>query len=334
MNLPTGSAETAFPEDDRASHQAAKLPDQMTGGAFGTLLEPVLRKACRECLSEVTWFRTDWQRGGALTGYANWTEADQTRPVFVKLPVPPCEQHWLLVLQDAEDVVPSLYAYGDSLGGYDLAWIVLERLEHGPLGSAWGGAAFDLLVEAAGRFYKAAHSHPCHGQLLAENWAERWQQSWEAVRNGAMVDDYRWKRALKKAHRKLTQWVRVWEQRPTDYWCHGDLHLGNAMTRQAPPAGPALLLDFAKTRVGHWVQDAVYFEHLYWSRRNQLGGRKLCSAVAHERKRHSLPVDRDWPRYATIRRAMLALSTPAMLRFAGDRAHVAAALEVLEREVG
>jgi hypothetical protein len=30
---------------------------------------------------------------------------------------------------------------------------------------------------------------------------------------------------------------------------------------------------------------------------------------------------------------LLAMSTPAMLRFDGDRAHVAAALEVLERTV-
>ena len=106
------------------------------------------------------------------------------------------------------------------------------------------------------------------------------------------------------------------------------------MTRTEPPGGPALLFDFAHTRVGHWVEDGVYFEHLYWARRDKLDGRKLCKALAQERKRRGLPVDQDWSRYAEIKRALLAMSTPAVLDLDGDRAHVAAALEVLEREVG
>ena len=49
-----------------------------------------------------------------------------------------------------------LYAHGEALGGYDMAWVVMERLPHGPLGAAWNGQQFDLLIEAAGRFYQAA----------------------------------------------------------------------------------------------------------------------------------------------------------------------------------
>ena len=70
-----------------------------------------------------------------------------------------------------------------------------------------------------------------------------------------------------------------------------------------------VLIDFARARPGHWVEDAVYFEHLFWSRRAALGGRKPCSLVARRRKQTGLPVDENWPQLASIRRAMLALTT-------------------------
>ncbi|MCX5659956.1 MAG: hypothetical protein NTW19_09575 [Planctomycetota bacterium] len=54
---------------------------------LGALLEPALRQTCGGRLSEVNWFRTDWQRGGALTGYATYRDDDgQPQPVVVKLP--------------------------------------------------------------------------------------------------------------------------------------------------------------------------------------------------------------------------------------------------------
>ena len=43
-------------------------------------LAPVLAKACEGRLSEVTWFRTDWQRGGAVVVTAkDVTEEDRRR---------------------------------------------------------------------------------------------------------------------------------------------------------------------------------------------------------------------------------------------------------------
>jgi len=94
-----------------------------------------------------------------------------------------------------------------------------------------------------------------------------------------------------------------------------------------------VLIDFAEVHAGNWIEDATYFEHLFWARRQKLGGRKLCSQIAHERKKRGLPVDPDWPRLASIRRALLAMSTPALLQYDGDPHHVHAALEVLETEV-
>lgn len=333
--------ETTEASDENAPpgrSQPAAMPgaDTSADSPFGASLEPVLRRACGGRLSSVSWFRTDWQRGGALTGYASYLDEDHSaQPAVVKLPVPPGERQWLERLQASDGLVPKLYAHGDALNGYDMAWIVMERLPHGPLGSAWGGKEFDLLVEAAGRFYVAAGEIPLSGDLPQRDWEKIFHEAREnIIKEHDVAHEQRWKTALKKTHRKLKEWIRIWNDRPTDHWCHGDLHLANAMTRCPAPGGPAVLLDFAITHVGHWIEDAIYFEHLFWARRHRLGGRKLCSQIAHERKRLGLRVDPDWPRLASVRRALMAMTTPAILNLDGDRNHVEAALEVLEIEVG
>ena len=94
------------------------------------------------------------------------------------------------------------------------------------------------------------------------------------------------------------------------------------------------MFDFAQTRVGHWVEDAVYLEHLYWSRRGRLDGRKLVKQIAVQRKERGLEVDRDWVMFANVQRALLAMSTPVVICHSGDTQHLAAALEVLDRAVG
>lgn len=302
--------------------------------AFGANLEPVLREACGGRLSAVTWFRTDWQRGGALTGYATYCDdGDRDQPVVVKLPIGPVERQWLGRLSSADDVSPRVYADGQTLGGYDMAWVVMERLSFGPLGSVWGAKAFDLLVEAVSRFYAAASEYPVDRDVATMDWEEILQRSRDSVRRHGLANEQRWGRALKKANRKLKDWLSVWDDRAVDQWCHGDLHLANAMSRVAPPDGPAVLLDFAMTRPGHWVEDAVYFEHLYWSRRDRLDGRKLCKQIANQRKELGLPVAKGWSNFAKVARALYALGTPASLSRDGDPRHVQAALVVLEAAV-
>ncbi len=332
---PINGGATSTPIDTPAAHQAAEIPGAISEGPFGTMLEPVLRSVCGGRLSEVGWFRTDWQRGGAATGYATYKDdAGEDRPVVVKMPVPPCELQWLTALQGFDDVVPKLYAGGEVLGGYDMAWVVMERLVHGPLGALWGGEEFALLIEAAGRFYAAANSIPANGQHRHRDWDSIYQHARQSVHDHALPEAQRWNKALKKAHRKRKDWVKVWDDRPLNDWCHGDLHLGNAMTRSAPPDGPAVLFDLAKVCVSHWVQDGVYLEHLYWGRRDKLDGHKLCKELAHHRKKLGLPVDKDWSRLANAKRALLAMSTPAKLDLDGNAQYVHGALEVLERAVG
>lgn len=312
-----------------------RTPEAASLQPLGADLEPALRHACQGRLSAVTWFRTDWQRGGALTGYATFQAANgQSHAAVVKLPVNPVELRWLTRLQDAGGLAPKLWAQGTSLGEYDLAWVVMERLPFGPLSAGWGGVEFDLLIQAAARFYASASRFPVTEPPATRHWEQTLERSRQNLRRHHIAHEQRWSQALKKAQRKLKQWTETWQGRPVNEWCHGDLHLGNAMTRHTPPQGPAVLLDYALVHPGNWVEDAVYFEHLFWARGQRLRGRNLCRDIAQERKRLGLPVAPDWPRLASVRRALLALSTPTILTQDGDPHHVQACLNVLEQEVG
>jgi len=351
-------------DDDEALVDPADVP-------FGAALEGPLIDGCGGRLSKINWFRTVWQRGGALTGYATFTDdAGATHDVVVKLPVPPRERRWLLALQPEAisglergdesfgfaqrsggeysgggGGVPRVLAHGEAVGGYDFAWVVMERLPHGPLDERWAGREFDLIVNAAGRFYEATA-----GTAIDPAWGVR-KRDWptilaagrKQVQARGCAKPQRWKAALKRAAKKLDGWTALWDARPGDDWCHGDLHLGNALSRlphDAPTnedggvetSGGAVLIDLAEVRVGHWVEDAVYLEHLFWSQPHRLHGRKLVSMLARERKARGLPAGEDWPELARVKRALLALATATKFHEVG-RGHAAAALAVLEREV-
>src|SRR5690606_29658592 len=106
---------------------------------------------------------------------------------------------------------------------------------------------------------------PRVGEPVHHDWERLLDTARQHTARNALPEAQRWKAALKKARRKVKEWAKRWEGRPCDDWCHGDFHLANAMTRHRPPEGPAVLFDFARTRVGHWLQDALYLEHLFWA---------------------------------------------------------------------
>ncbi len=308
---------------------------------FGAQLEPALLQACGGRLRDLHWFRTDWQRGGALTGYAVWAEdGEEDEQVVVKLPVPPQELRWLQRLQpdqhEAGDVVPRLFADGTTIGGYDLAWVVMERLTHGPLGGAWEGQQWPIMAEALARFYKATSVTPVDNSAPPhkEDWPNIIKRARTQVREQSIPQSKPWNNALKSLGKKLSKMIEPWDQRDIVQWRHGDAHLANAMTRKPPPEGPALLFDLAEVRAGNWIEDAVYLEHLFWAKRDQLGEFKLVNTIAKHRKKLGLPVDDNWPKLAAIRRTLIAASAPAYMQAEGNPHHLHAALEVLESNLG
>lgn len=314
------------------------LPEQSS--LLGDTLAPLLVETCEQRLGSITWFRTDWQRGGALTGYADWHESgdgdDGDRRAVVKLPVPPVELQWLRRLQPTDanttPAVPRLLASGEEIGRYDFAWVVLERMDRGPLDGSWGGAEVELLLDAAVRFHAAADRHPCDKPPRAEDWPDTLRRSRAIIRDQALPEGQRWNAAVKTLGKKIKKLVKIWNARDTAHWCHGDLHFGNAMTAAAPDS-PAVLFDLAKVHAGHWIEDAVNFEHLYWAVPGRLGDDDVVKRMNRLRKQHGLRIDEQWPQLAIIRRAMVAAAAPLEAGGQANPAYLQAALGVLERSL-
>ena len=56
--------------------------------SLASSLEPVLKKQTENRLGDIHWFRTDWQRGGAATGFSTWQNGEyESIEVVVKLPI-------------------------------------------------------------------------------------------------------------------------------------------------------------------------------------------------------------------------------------------------------
>ena len=313
-------------------------PQQPQAGSefFGAALEPALRRMCNDRLAPIHWFRTDWQRGGALTGYSTWQYDD--RPpldVVVKMPVPPRELLWLARLQPDQHVfgqiTPLMLASGQAIGGYDLAWIVMERMPHGPLNHAWNGCEVDLLSQAIVRFYCAAELHPIDQSPRRENWDDLLRRSRQALRDLQLPKGQRWNAVIRTLQNKLDKLLNTWQAGDCRHWCHGDLHLANLMTHQPPPDGPAMLFDFAMVHPGHWLEDAIYFEHLYWSRMQRLSGRDVVKQIAQNRRANHLSVADNWAHLANIRRCLVAGLAPAQQVDQSNPYHLHASLSLLEK---
>jgi len=301
---------------------------------FGAGLAPAVHKACGERLSDIHWFRTDWQRGGAITGYATYADAAGDHPVVVKMPVPPREHRWLQHLQPDRhgfgDIAPRVYASGDELEHYDFAWVVMERLPHGPIDSSWQGNEWALAAQTLGRFYAVAAQHEVDKPPREEDWPTILRNARKTLRDHGLPEEQRWNKALKQLQKKLKKLLKFWDNRDVKQWCHGDVHLANFMSRNAAPDGPALLFDYAEVHAGHWIEDAVYLEHLYWARPDRTNGCDIVKIISQQRKANGLKLESHWPRLADVRRALLAGSALAYLRNEGNPLHVRAALHVLE----
>ncbi|MHC4218968.1 MAG: phosphotransferase [Planctomycetota bacterium] len=311
-------------------------PRQADPRSLAASLAPVLIEACEGRLSPITWYRADWQRGGAATGTAEYViEGDRTAKVVVKLPVVPRERMWISRLQDEEDqpgsVAPRLYASGDSLAGYDLAWMVIERVPHGPLGAHWHDDHAARMAEAAARFHAGAAQYPVDQAPRNEPWEEQVDDARQSLRDNDVPRRQEWQAAVKTLRGRLGQLVESWEARDSGQWLHGDLHLANAMSRVSLDSGPVCLIDFGEVHAGHWIEDAIYLERQLWARPQRLKAHKPVKEMAAARRKLGLPVDEDYPRLAMIRRALMAGTAPKYLKSEGGSRHLNACLDWLER---
>jgi aminoglycoside phosphotransferase (APT) family kinase protein len=297
-------------------------------------LAPVLNEACERRLSEIVWFKTDWQRGGAATGRSSYRLDDGTdAPVIIKLPVVQREFRWTQALQNGSNdnlVVPRVYASGIGLDDYDLAWIVMEKFEHGPLALHWHEDHIPRMAEAIARFHLATRDYPITQPPRVEDWPMLVDEAIENVRMNHVEDEKRWNAALKGLRSILNVIVPEWNSRPINQWLHGDAHPANMMSREAEDHGPVSLIDLAEVHPGHWVEDAIYFERLMWTRPDLMKPHKPVKAIAAARKNLDLPVEPEDSRLAMIRRALLAGTAPAFLKSEGNPHYLAVCLNRLE----
>jgi len=311
-------------------------PTPQASHDLGPQLEPALVHACDGRLRDIEWFRTDWQRGGSATAHAVVEDDDgQRREVVVKLPVGPKEFRFATTLGRTDAPTPRIAHAGTEVGGYDLAWLVMERLPGNPLAAHLHRQVFDDLASAAAGFYRhAGEAWPVARGPEPFDWATLIARSRELVKVESANESQSWSHALRDVQKHLGHILAKWNARDFNSWCHGDLHGGNAMHRPDGSAwgpGCCVLFDFAEVHAGHWVEDAVYLEKLYWAKPEVLDGAKPVSLIAKARRAEGLDTSDDYAGLANIRRLLGAAAAPALNRRDAHPRFLHAALEMLHK---
>jgi len=312
---------------------------EQDNASLASALGPIICDACAPSLATIEWFRSTWQRSGAATGRSVWTRRDGREiPAIVKLPVGPVEHRWTTLLgrvdegawdESAALSTPRLLASGEVLGGYDLAWLVVERLDGPSLATTWDKRGLlDLIDAVASMQARAARSLPLTGRPKPVEWDRLLEKARAAIREQEIEHDQRWNDHLKRIQRHLPALVAEWEGRPIDSWCHGDVHAGNAMRRHD---GSCVLIDLALVHPGHWTEDAVYLERQFWGRPDLLFGIDPIRQLDKARRRHGLDPGPDHKRIADAKRLLSAACAPAFLPLEGHPLYLAACLETLTR---
>jgi hypothetical protein len=342
-------------------HRAARPPSDADTHDLAIALAPALAEHCNGRLGPIEWFRATWQRGGAATGFSTWTLDNGHRiGVIVKFPVGPCELRWTTALGAAplEDwhtpdshclPTPRLVASGLELGGYDLAWLITERLQGPALSSGLTEQSITDLLTACADFQSAAlQASPVSGEPPAAQWDKALEHARQVARAGGIHDDQKWNDTIKKVQKHLAQLQARWDARPINAWCHGDLHPGNALRRPVggdtpttptTPKAPTtngtgrgcVLIDLALVHPGHWIEDALYLERQFWGHEPLLHGIKPLTTLAKLRRDRGLPANDHYPELANIRRVLTGACAPALVEREGNPKYLHAALEVVER---
>ena len=307
----------------------SKIPKSLASS-----LEPVLKKQTDNRLGDIHWFRTDWQRGGAATGFSTW-QNDEQDPinVVVKLPIVQKELRWTRRLQDTHGVAPLILASAENLGGYDLAWMIIERFPVGPLGKHWEDSHIDRIADAAARFTLSTIPFPVDQAARSEDWDKLLKLAKKSLRENHIKDNAKWKKTHSILSKNLGHLLEIWRGRSVDQWLHGDLHMANAMCRSDAPDAEVSLIDLAEVHAGHWVEDAVYLERQLWGHKTRLNATKPVHAMAVARKHHGLDVEDDYSELVDVRRLLLAATATAFMQSEGDPRYLTACLGQLETTI-
>jgi len=320
-------------------------------------LDPVLHASCDGRLGPIRWFRSAWQRGGSETGHATWRKDDGSiTDAIVKLPVGPCELLWSKRLSSATTCTglaaptPRVFACGEELGGYDLCWLVVQRIHGKPVSAAMNEAGLHAILAAVADFHDAAGRampiqeapHPSR-----PNWGRLLDKAKHAAKEGIVAEGVRWCDAIRKVQRSLRTLETEWELRPINAWCHGDLHPGNALRdvegggnggahggseSAAEHAERCTLIDLALVHPGHWVEDALYLERQFWGHNQSLCGVKPVSVLAKLRRERGLSTDDQYAEIANVRRVLMAACAPAVTEVeGGNPKYMHSALLQIER---
>ena len=293
-------------------------------------LEPELRVACARRLGPINWVRMDWQHGGALTGGTTYRDdSGRDREVFIKFPVPGRELRWFRRLQNCgrPPIIPRLLESGESLGGHDIAWLVMEHVPGMPLGAHWEANNLRNTAEAGARLHACTNSVPIDRPKRRKNWELLLQRTRSTLADNVLAEHRRWVEQLDRAGPHWESIISLWRSRQPIGWIHGDLHLGNAMRRAD---GTVCLVDLGEIRPGHWLEDALYLERMYWAYPERLAAEQPLDCM--RRARSDLGCDNGdrIEALANARRVLLAATTPAFLSTEGGRAHLDACLKIFE----
>jgi hypothetical protein len=301
--------------------------------SLASSLEPVLRKQTNNRVDNIHWFRTDWQRGGAATGFATWEDENGQIEVVIKLPVNQRELLWTRKMQEPNGVVPMLLASGEELNGYDLSWMIIERFPVGPLGKHWESNNIERIADAAARFTCTATAFPVDQEGRREDWDSLLKSAKKSVRENHIENESEWKKSHSLLTKKLQHLMEIWRARRIDQWLHGDLHFANAMCREDSPDAKVALIDLAEVHAGHWIEDAVYLERQLWGHKSRLKATKPVPTMAAARKSLGMRVDDDYSTLVDVRRLMLAATAPAFMQSEGDPRYLASCLLQLQNAV-
>jgi hypothetical protein len=204
-------------------------------------------------------------------------------PVLLKINVARDQLWWTRRLaQEYPELLPRVFAAGEHVGDASLGWILWERVRGG-LHPGWGGREFDMILEAGVRFQVASRALAPTAQaagmldeLRVEDLAERLEQG---VRRAAPGP------ADRVLARVFEHWAWVKDICETEV-CHGDLHMANALCRNVPPGGEALLIDHHPMRMP-WACEPAKPEILT-AEPTRKGGRGLIVKQAAIRSRLGL----------------------------------------------